>query len=73
MELNAFPSSLEVAESDEKPSSDSSKKSEPTYKKRLLSAGKTILDSTRELVGAHPAVKGVLKVLGEVMDLFRGA
>jgi hypothetical protein len=66
MELNAFPSSVEIAESEVK-------ENKPFPKKRLLSAGKTLLDSGRDIFETLPwKVKGVLKVLTEVIDLLRG-
>jgi len=70
MELTAFPSSLEIAESEE--ANKSTNKVEQVYKKRALSTAKTVLDSTHDILGAHPITKGILKVLGEVIDLFRG-
>ena len=68
MELNAFPAAVDVAEDDAV-----SEKPVPLPKKRLLSAGKTLLESARDLFDDLPlTVKGVLKVLTEVIDLFRG-
>jgi hypothetical protein len=74
MELTAFPAAVEIAEDEEK-SSDENKtaKDKRTSKKRLLSIAKTTLDSTRDILdNLPPTAKGVLKVLGEVIDLFRG-
>jgi hypothetical protein len=74
MELTAFPAAVEIAEDEEK-SSDEEKtnKDKRTRKKRLLSIAKTTLDSTRDILdNLPPTAKGVLKVLGEVIDLFRG-
>jgi hypothetical protein len=68
MELTAFPAAVEIAEDEAKTSQD-----KPFKKKRLLSVAKTTLDSARDiLANLPPTAKGVLKVLGEVVDLFRG-
>ena len=68
MELTAFPAALEISEHEEKASSEKSPK-----KKKLLSIAKTTLDSARDILDTlPPTAKGVLKVLGEVIDLFKG-
>jgi len=68
MELTAFPAAVELAGDDTKTNQDKS-----SVKKRLLSIAKTTLDSARDiLANLPPTAKGVLKVLSEVVDLFRG-
>jgi hypothetical protein len=68
MELAAFPAAVEISEHEEKAASDKSPK-----KKKLLSIARTTLDSARDILDKlPPTAKGVLKVLGEVIDLFKG-
>lgn len=68
MEINAFPASVEIAEAEAK-----AEKPVPLPKKRLLGGAKTLLDSARDIFDKLPwHVKGVLKVLTEVIDLFKG-
>ena len=70
LELAAFPAAVELA--DDK-TEDVNKVDKSARKKRLLKAGKTTLDSVRDILdNLPPAAKGILKVLGEVIDLFRG-
>lgn len=66
MELSAFPPAVELAEAEKKAD-------KPFPKKRLLSIAKTTLDSVRDLYEDLPfPAKAILKVLGEVIDFFRG-
>jgi len=68
MELNAFPSAVELAEAEDKAKTEKS-----SSKKKLLSLAKTTLDSARDLLDQLPfPAKAILKVLGEVIDMFRG-
>jgi hypothetical protein len=67
MELAAFPAAVEISEHEEKAASEKSPK-----KKKLLSMAKTTLDSARDILdNLPPTAKGILKVVGEVIDLFK--
>ncbi len=68
VDLSALPAAVEIVEAEEK----SAKEPSQAKGKRLLSLGKEAVDSCRDILKLTPLGGGALKVLGEVLDIFKG-